>query len=314
MNLLNTLKNNSYSYFVAKTIVLLCIIALLDYGIGSVLRHYYFTQQSGLQYRTTYSIDSTTAKTLVFGSSRANHHYYPHEFETQLHQTYYNVGRDGSFIHYHYAVLQAVLKRYTPKIIILDITRNTFEYEPSHYDRLSALLPYYQSHPELRDIIILKSEYEQLKLQSSIYPYNSSLFTIAVGNTNFNKKRKEDIKGYVPLTKHWASSLTNDTTTAPYAMDSVKIKLYNAFIDDCAKAKIPLYIVCSPYFVHYNAPDYSITLAQQIAQQHNVPFFNYTNDTTFTQHPNLFADATHLNNHGALIFSKLLLQKLLPLK
>ncbi len=314
MSIINFIKNNLYAYFVAKTLVLVVLVAVLDFGLGNVLRHYYFTQQSGLQYRTTYSLNSTTAQVLVFGSSRANHHYYPQEFETQLHQTYYNVGRDGSFIHYHYAVLQAVLKRYTPKVIILDITRNTFEYEPSHYDRLSSLLPYYQSHPELRDIIALKSEYEQLKLQSNIYPYNSSLFTIAVGNTNFNKKRKEDIKGYVPLTKQWAAPLSIDTATTPYAMDSIKIKLYKAFITNCTTANVKLYVVCSPYFVQYNTPDCSITLAQQIAQQHNVPFFNYANDTTFTHHNNLFADPTHLNNDGAIIFSKLLLLKLNALK
>ena len=35
---------------------------------------------------------------------------------------------------------------------------------------------------------------------SEIYPYNSSLLTIAIGNLEINKTRKNDRKGYVPLT------------------------------------------------------------------------------------------------------------------
>ncbi len=311
---LQYIKRNAYSYFVYKLAVLLLVVVVLDYGIGKALSYWYFKQTSGLQYRTTYSVNSTTASVLIVGSSRANHHYYPTVLEQGLQQSYYNMGRDGSFIFYHYAVLQAVLKRYSPKIIILDINRNSFVQDADHYDRLSALLPYYATHPEMRAVIALKSPYERLKLLSHIYPYNSALFTIAVGNMAFNKKRKEDQQGYVPLTRLWNATLAIDSSAATYTIDSIKIQIYKDFISQCARGNVKLYVVCSPYFTQYTTTDYSLTIAKQLAATQHVPFLDYSNDTTFTHNAKLFADVSHLNNEGAKVFSTKLMHNLKQLK
>ena len=121
----------------------------IDYVIGNVLKTFYFKQESGLQYRTTYSIDKTTADVLIFGSSTANHNYEPNAFEKGLGMSFYNAGADGSSIFYDYGILRAVLKRYKPKIAILSFEASEFfEYQNS-YDELSALLPYYEDHPEI---------------------------------------------------------------------------------------------------------------------------------------------------------------------
>jgi hypothetical protein len=195
--------SKGYKKFFIKLFIFLAIVVLFDFAIGAALRHYYFKQESGVQYRTTYSMEQTKADLVIFGSSRATHHYVPDVFEQRLNMSYYNVGRDGNFIFYHYAVLKSILKRYTPKIIILDISGAEFSVGQDSYDRLSALLPYYKTHPEIRPIVELKSEYEKIKLASSIYPFNSSIITIALGNAEFNKKRNDDTEGYVPLKKNW---------------------------------------------------------------------------------------------------------------
>lgn len=103
---IHKIQKNPYQYFFLKLVVLFTIVFILDYSIGNVLRYFYFKQESGLQYRTTYSIEKTRADVLIFGSSRANHHYNPIVFENRLKQSYYNVGRDGNFIFYHSAVLK----------------------------------------------------------------------------------------------------------------------------------------------------------------------------------------------------------------
>ena len=182
------IKEREHPHFLVKLFLFLIIVFLLDFATGSILKYLYYKQDSGLLYRTTYAIDSTKADVLIFGASRANHHYYPGAFEKRLHMSCYNAGRDGNDIFYHYAILQGVLKRYTPKIAILDFAREEFFKNQESYDRLSSLLPYYDRHPEMRSIIQLKSPYEKYKLLSKIYPYNSLIFTIAVGNTGFNKK------------------------------------------------------------------------------------------------------------------------------
>lgn len=304
------IKRNPYTFFLFKLVVLCAIVFLLDFFVGNVLRYFYFKQESGLQYRTTYSIEKTTADLLAFGSSRANHHYQPEVFEKRLHQSFYNVGSDGNYIFYHYAVLKGVLKRYSPKIVILDFVRGEFKKNQDDYDRLSSLLPYYKGHPEMRSIIELKSPYEKLKLLSYIYPYNSAMFTIGVGNAEFNKKRMGDIKGYVPLKRIWNEPIEIEVSSVKYDIDSIKVKVFESFIKDCINAKVKLYIICSPYYIKSNHAEYSVTLGQEIAKKYNVRFFDYSRDSMFINHPKVFADIGHLNDEGAKIFSNMLIDNL----
>ena len=65
---------NDVLKFFLKLLLLLVMIKAIDMAIGSVLRHFYFRQSSGLEYRTTYSMEKTTADLIVLGSLRANHH------------------------------------------------------------------------------------------------------------------------------------------------------------------------------------------------------------------------------------------------
>lgn len=308
---IDKVKKNSLVFFFLMVFLLLLIIAVFDFSFGSLLHYYYFKQKSGLQYRTTYSMEKTTAELLIFGASRANHHYHPEIFEDQLlNYSYYNVGRDGISIFYHYAVLKSVLKRYSPKIVILDFTYDEFIKDQHSYDRLSSLMPYYNNHPEIRSVVELKSPYEKFKLLSNIYPYNSLIFTIAVGNLDLNKKRKPDIKGYIPLTKTWNRLIQIDSSSSKYEIDSVKIKIYESFIQNCINSKVKLYIVCSPYFIKFNYTECSISIGQKIAERNNIDFFNYSQDTIFINNSSLFQDVNHLNDEGAKKFSYILIDRI----
>lgn len=308
------IKKKPVQYFLIKLAVFFAIIYILDFSVGSVLCYFYFKQESGLLYRTTYSIEKTKADILIFGSSRANHHYNPDVFEKRMNQSYYNVGRDGNFILYHSAVLKGVLKRHSPKIVILDIVHGEFEQNQYSYDRLSSLLPYYRSHPEMRSIINLKSRYEKIKMLSYIYPYNSLMFTIAAGNAEFNKKRKSDIKGYVPITRIWYEPIQIDNSSSCYEIDSIKVNAYKTFIQDCIHSKVKLYIVCSPYFIKSNHTDCSVIIGQEIAKENNIDFFDYSKDSIFMNNSRLFSDIAHLNDSGAIVFSNMLIDKINKIK
>ncbi len=300
------IKKSPYKYFALKCGIFFVIVFCLDFTIGNTLRYFYFKQQSGLEYRTTYSIEKTMAAVVVFGSSKANHHYQPNIFTRELNLSFYNAGRDGNFIFYHYAVLEGILKRYSPKIIILDFTRSEFSRDQNNYDRISALLPYYRTHKEMRNIIELKDPFEKIKLVSSIYPFNSLFLTIAAGNAQFNKTRMFDNKGYIPLMNEWLRSVATDTSSATYTIDSVTMNVYKSFIADCLRSKVSLYVICSPYFIKYAHTDSSIQLAQQIAKENGVPFLDYSENSTFIDNSKLFADPSHLNDNGAKIFSYML--------
>lgn len=311
--MMNIFSKKKASKFLIKSLLFLAILFFLDYFIGFFLNYFYFKQVSGYLYRTTYAMNHTKAEILIFGSSTANHHYYPSSFEERMNKSVYNTGRDGNTVFYNYAVLESVLKRYTPKIAILDVNIQEFKEEPESYDRLSSLLPYYKTHPYVNPIIQLRSPYEKYKFYSKIYPFNSLIFAIAVGNTEFNKSREHisDEKGYIPLKQIWSRPIGVNTSHVKYKLDSNRIHFFNAFIRNCVTANVKLYLVVSPRFSRDTFEDTSIIIAKKMATESNIPFFDFSKDAEFLNNGSLFADIGHLNDKGAKIFSNKVIDDIL---
>ena len=308
-NLLDKLKLNPYLYFVFKFSILFFIIFLFDFLIGNGLRYLYYKQESGYQFRTTYSLEKADADILIFGSSRANHHYNSEIFENRLKMSCYNVGRYGSSIFYHSAILKGVLKRYTPKIIILDIRRWEFVKQDINYERLASLLPYYRSHPEIHSIVKLKSKYEKYKLLSNIYPYNSSIFNILLGN--LKKDGTTEIKGYLPVTETLTvAPVPVKKVVSDGTIDTTLVRIYETFIKDCVEAGVELHIFCSPYFSEDKEQDQSIELEKTIAQKYNIPYHDFSNEPVFLNKLPLFADYSHLNKKGAQLFTNIIIDSI----
>lgn len=279
-----------------------------DFLIGKTLKYFYFKCSSGLFQRTTYSIEKTEADILIFGTSRANHHYDVKLIEEQTGKSVYNTGRDGNFIFYQTTILKSILKRHTPNQIILDFT-GTFEFRQEDYDRLSSLLPYYDSHPEIHDIVELKSPFEKYKLKSKIYPYNSMLTTIAIGNLEYNKNRsnnKGSYNGFVPLKGVWENDIDSLETIEHYEIDKNKHKVFEEFIKITCDIKIPLVVIYSPVYYLYET-NYSIDVCKRICEKYGVSFIDYSKDIDFINNKSLFQDKSHLNSNGA----KLLTEKVL---
>lgn len=300
---------NEYLCFLFKLLFFLMVVFTLDFIIGSTLRYYYFKQEVGRLYRATYSIDKTNDQVLIFGSSRAYHHYIPSMIEEKLHLSCYNMGCPGQYIIYNYAILKAVLKRHTPEIIILDIMPGELIKEKNSYDRLSFLLPYYKDHPEIRSIIHLRGPFEKYKLYSAIYPFNSSFLMIAGGNLNYFKKKKEDEKGFVALTNTWHYPIKIDQSKN-YELDTVKVNMLESFISLCKESNVKLFIGCSPSYVKYEKTEYTIQVIKELSKIKQVIFFDYSNDSLYVNDNSLFDDPGHLNKKGATKFTESICKKI----
>lgn len=295
--------------FIGKVGLFMILVVFLDLIIGTTLHYFYFKQVAGAAYRTTYSMDSTKADILVFGSSRANHHYVPEVFEDSLKMSFYNTGKDGNRLLYNYAIYNSILKRHTPKLIILDIGFDELYYNPDEYNRLSTLLPYYKENSEIRNIVDKRSPFEKLKLLSSIYPYNSILLSIAIGTLELNKKRKADIKGYVSLKESNTNISFDELFIKEQPIDSFKVIALEAIAKTCYLKKIPLYIIQSPIYAKVKHT-LSTDVCKQIAQKFNAKYFDFSEDMFFIEASGYFFDKSHLNDKGARVFSRRLLKKL----
>jgi hypothetical protein len=282
-------------------------LAILDLAIGSTLRYYYFKENSGLHYRTTFAVDSTDADVLIFGSSPANHHYVTELFEQQLNLISYNCGRDGNSFLYSYAVFRSIIRRHIPKIVIFDLNPGELIYDSRDYDRLSSLLPYCKTHPEINNIVELRSPWEKLKLRSQIYPFNSGILTIITGNLEFNRIRKADALGYVPLSGHLPDTVLQRFTYYDGKMDPNKINAVNDIKTFCANNNILLILIESPLYAEVNRTKSSIYFSN-LKSGKNLIFKSYLNQNEYIGNSRLFNDEYHLNDEGARYFTAKVIQ------
>jgi len=288
--------------------IVILIVFILDFTIGRGLRHFYFTQSSGFNYRTAYAMEMTEAEILVLGSSRANHNYIPEIFEDSLNMSFYNAGRDGAGVLYQTALLKSVLKRYTPELIIIDYY-GSFEKGIPDLDNKSTLLPFYRTHDEIREFVTANNKYEKIKLLSEIYPFNSEVLSIAIGNLEINKSRQPDNKGYVPLYREWQSDLDSADTESIYEPDPYKIDACSELLNIAANSNSKVVAIYSPIF-RENANRQEIEICRNLCSAENVPFWDFSDDTLFLNDRKLFQDVQHLNHNGAYIFSLLIVNRI----
>lgn len=285
----------------------------LDFSIGSFCKSQFFSRTHGQLYRMTYSIDSTREDILLFGSSRSNHHYLPNIFEDSLNLSCYNTGKEGCFIYYQLAVLNSVIKRYSPKIIVLDITPYDFLTIDNTNDRLGCLLPYYALHPEIKTLINQHHDFEPLKNISKIYPFNNLAFHF--GRKNFERMRQEiENKGFEDSDAYsiWDKpKKKEDEKVNPFLYDTTKVNAFSDFISICKNQNINLFITVSPYYRDLNVHNQKmIRKMEEISHSSNIKFFNFSQDTTFINHNYLFFDEDHLNGEGAKLLSSIVAGKI----
>lgn len=286
-------------------VILFCVMFVIDRVCGNVLKKIYFKQDHGYYYAITYSLTKMTSPVVIMGSSRANHHYISSEFQKEFNMPVYNTGSDGNYIFFNEALLTCMLKRYNPKIIILDILDDEFLKGSRSYDKLNVLLPYVDEYPEIRSVAYLKSPFEKYKLVSKIYPYNSLLLESLTGWLNVHNK-KDSLSGFVPLHGAWNQGPQTFKYDAP--VDPRKVKAFENFINMCRTHGIRLYVFVSPSYGIYES-NQTLEIAAGLAQKNGFLFHSYMNDPVFNN-GNLFKDTRHLNVEGARLYTSLVLEDL----
>ena len=165
-------------YRIIKVFVFVFMVFLFDRLGGFALYQLYNKTNDFSISKLRYTLDSTNQDILIFGSSRVLNQYIPRIIEKNTGLSTYNCGFGGQGVRFSYIQLCESLKRYNPKMVILDILPNVL-LDPESEQKLKFLLPYYDRDTLIYNSITNNKSMEKIKLISSIYPYNSSFISIA---------------------------------------------------------------------------------------------------------------------------------------
>jgi hypothetical protein len=299
--------------FGVKFMLLLILVSAIDFILGSAVEYLYFHQGNNWYTATTYVVNEAEEDILIFGSSRANHHYIPEILTDATGLSCYNAGCDGQSLFYDYALFRSVLSRRKPEKVILDLGRTSLYHDPANYDRLSHLYPYYGNNEGLSQVVDLKGRSGRLSRLSKLYTYNSTMLVIL---KSFVRPRT-DFQGYIP----YPGDPTMDPAAVSYdslwlgvydesirgmRIDENKVDILNSFIEDALEAEVDLYVIDSPYFyLQKDSNNISLSTIRNILAEHNLTYYNFANNDAFTLQTGLFGDDTHMNHFGAEKFTRI---------
>lgn len=280
------------------------IVLTLDFLIGSGMEWLYGKMRSGERARADYAIRKSNADVYVMGSSRALHHYVPAILADSLESTVYNAGRPAQTMLYHLTVLKLILKRHTPKIVVLDMNEDEFVYEPRKHDLLNVFLPYYRSEEIVRtQMDRLNPGYRYLSW-SHVLPYNSSIFAILYRSLIADKELSID-RGYVPKTGIRSTAIGKyPGCEKSFMIDTAMIRSFKEFAEVCLINKIQLFVVISPRFETSDCARKDLKLVYAEARKAKVPFLDFSTDKKYIGNPDFMYDVPHLNREGSVEFTR----------
>lgn len=294
-----SVKEKQLNKFIKVLIPFFLILFLADHLVGYMFEYNYNHQKQGVLYRVNYAIDSNKADCFVVGSSRATHHYDSGIISKATGYSFYNSGSEGRGVIYSAAVISASIHRYKPKLIIIDVRPN--EFTTSGDEDLSSLLPYYKNK-YVMPYINYDSDFQNVKLLSKIYPYNSLLTTMIAGRSNRVDANTFDKGGYIPM-----HGVIKNKEMIPYAgdkdkIDSGKVRFFTELLDHLEKEKIRSLIVMSPLYYKYTGSKTVDICNKTVSRLKYSKFVNFSGHPEFND-PAKFDDELHLNNYGATSFS-----------
>jgi len=247
--------------------------------------------------RMNYMLNKCSEDILIFGSSRAYHHYSPDIFHNVTKLSCYNCGQDGSGILLMSPIFNRIVSIHKPKCVIYDIAPQFDLFKENDNVRyLQWLKPYYDSSME--KLFNQIKEGETYKMHSKLYRYNSCFVRIIfdylklLPNNSFN--------GYVPQDGHIERGMIK-RERKEYSYDSLKLSYMENFISYCVSNNIALFFTYSPLFDGADACEY-LPLSS-LCKQYRIPIIDMSNDTTFLGSKNFFKDGAHLNKEGSESYS-----------
>lgn len=309
---MKTYKN--FPTFCIKVIILLVILLAVDRIIGIL---FIKMKDSGLKNnpenvwaKTPFIIEKLNDDCLIIGSSKASHHYVPEIISKELGIRTYNCGQDGCFFLYQNCMINIIMDRYHPKMILWDIQPSSFmDSNPAlEYQNFRYLSPYYPQNKWVKNFIESESKKMPFRMLSQMFAYNSKFLNYVFPLVTHNSNTQN---GYSPLPSEGYPYPRYETEDSVYNKNIMPeyLQLLEETIKRCQANGTEIGLYISPVYAKKNTCFHKAeTAIEKIAEHNGVKFFNYHSSELFMNDPTLFKDAHHLNDKGARLYTHMVTQ------
>jgi hypothetical protein len=297
-------KERKHLYRLLKNLLILIVLFfIVDRLLGKWLEHRFNTVPQGDIKTFAHSITNPSEDISIYGSSRAMHGYDCSVFSNVLNYSCFNNGKENSTILYHDLILNEMLKKHVPKIIILDFAPKELSWGESENSKnvlANMILPYAIHDTAFAAIAKQQFPQEYIKARLSwLYAYKSSIMPLF----NTNNSGQNQVNGFRPLQGSKVKSTPMNYGDEEELPDSSAERAFDVFIKTIAEKHIRLYVIQSPIYVKYYKSSPSLDYAKMVLKKYNIPFWDYAFDTALYK-PEYFYDNIHLNETGSKLFSE----------
>ena len=301
-----------FTRFCIAALSVILIATTLDFTFGKIMdRMLSQISNQGDIGKTYFALNDVETPVVIVGSSRASHHYVTQMIEDSLGMPAYNIGRDGCFYSYNCCVINSIMDRYKPKVIIWE---NGLEYlfEESS-DPLENLYPYFGTNRNVTNTINEELPWTELvRIRSNFYKYNSESHRIIMRYLSRNKFVDSTVQGYLPLSpKELRQSLVlAEEELISGGLSKTKVARFESILSRIHDIGVKLVVVDSPKYKIRNQEDASTKEMRRLCQLYGATFIDNSQIPFFLEHPEFFNDYTHLNDDGARIYTKLFIKQI----
>lgn len=295
--------------FILKTIVLAIIVIGIDFLVGKTCSFMMTHVVGGDTKRMNTIADELKDDFVIFGSSRAIHHYDPLIIQDSLGMDCYNAGRNGNGIIFSYGQYKLLSSRYHPRIIIYDVEIN-FDLTDDDKTKYLDWLKRYYERPGIDSIFWSVDKTMRFKMLSQMYRYNGTIISFASDCVN---PMQDDIKGYRPLDgemKYEPMAKANDEKENEIVYDSLKLAYWQRLVTDCKNSGTTLVFALSPLYKAKPQDAEKFRLLIDMAKKNGIPFINHYADTTYSTKREYFEDSYHMNRQGATAYTKAVIKEI----
>jgi len=300
--------------FLYRLLIFFMALVMVDFLFGLIMEQVFPLAKSGEIRENNDICLNGQYDILIMGSSRARHHYIPSIFQEVSGQSCYNCGRNGCGAILMYGFHQMVTRRYTPGLIIYDLSRFDFHEIPAddHNMRYIAPLRPYSMYPEIQEVFQAVSPLERIKNNSSLFRYNT--LTVDILKDFFGL----DISPYNPDGFCGLQGVMDGAPGTPSDRsseeDSIKIHFFKELLSSASRKGIPIVCVLSPkYNSNEQDSDFVYGPIKQICSDLEIPVLDYFHWPTISSCKKYFKDPNHMNESGAVVFSHVIVDTLISL-